>query len=130
MADAESAGTFSDVLSAHVKLSTPETRAAVAGGAGYFLIAPERAEKFIADVSAAAALLTHARDRVIQARWRCPEEADQVSRNFAVQAESMSDNAVAAAERHQAALLGVVDNLRRDLAAYRQAEEANAVRRA
>ncbi len=108
-----------------VVLSTPATRAKQAGGAGMFLVEPDRAERFIADMRAVADKAREARNLVRQARWDCPPEADEVRLNVAVQARKMSDNAVAAAERYRLVLIQVADDLQDQLAAYRRAEQEN-----
>ncbi len=125
MAEREPRNTIADELLSRVALDTPASRQAVAGGASMFLIDPDRAQEFINDISAAAARLSEARNLVARARWDYLHEADRVSGNFAVQAARMSDNARAAAVRHQEALIDVARELERQLTAYRQAEQIN-----
>ena len=127
MAEGEPRNPIADELLSRVAIDTQASRQAVAGGAGMFLVDPDRAQQFITDINTAADKLESARALVGDARWNCSPEADRVSGNLADQAAKMSDNARVSAIQHQETLREIANGLQSQLTAYRQAEQANSL---
>lgn len=100
------------------------TETAVAGS-GAFLIDPDHAEQFIAEVRTAADTLDDAKDAATQAGAIDPPGGDAVTENAVIQAKKMADNAWRALDVYQQQLIGTAAELQAQLAAYQATEQAN-----
>ncbi len=104
------------------------TEAATASS-GAFMIDPNHAEQFIAEVRTAADTLDDARWAARDAGRIEPPGGDPVTENAVIQAKKMADNALYALTVYKQQLLGTADELQTQLAAYRATEQANTSRR-
>jgi hypothetical protein len=125
MAEGEPRNPIADELLSRVAIDTPASRQAVAGGAGMFLIDPDRAQQLISDIRSAALTLTDARWILTGAQWTYTPNSDRVSANFADQAATMSNRAIEAADHHHQALVEVAHELQRQFDDYQEVELAN-----
>lgn len=99
---------------------------AIGAGTGAFMIDPDHAEKFIAEVRVAADRLGKAKLAARQAGdIETAPGGDPVTENAAVQAKKMADNAWNALDAYQRQLHATADELQAQLAAYRATDQAN-----
>lgn len=115
---------FDQALKLPIRLATDST--ATAGSGGAFLIDPDKAEPFIAEVRSAAERLENAKLAARQAGdIEVVPGGDLVTENAAIQAKKMAGNALSALDAYQRQLFATADELQDQLAAYRATEQAN-----